>query len=199
MGKTSSLEHFQIVNFLFFFSLSRPFSPHSIDGYELFEIIFEQQKCFAKAQIDAGADFMGVGNAVASLVGPELYQKYGLSWDKAIVDFIHQQGARVKLHICGNITSLLEMLVQVAPDILDIDWMVDFGNAASIFKGTATAVSGNFNPAGAILRGSVKEVENEVRRCIAQGNETTLIAGGCEIPAAVPDENLLAMDRLLYC
>jgi uroporphyrinogen decarboxylase len=165
---------------------------------DFFAIIFEQQKCFAKVQIDAGCDFIGIGNAVASLIGPALYKKYGLAWDAGITKFIHQQGAKVKLHICGDITGLLEMLVQVEADILDIDWKVDFGRAAQIFKGTATAVSGNFNPAGAILRGDAGEVQEEIRRCIAQGAENSLIAGGCEIPAAVSDENLLAMDRALY-
>lgn len=165
---------------------------------KLFEIVFAQQKRFAKAQIDAGADFIGVGNAVASLVGPALYEKYGLAFDRAIVDYIHEQGAGVKLHICGNITKLLELLLQVGPDILDVDWMVDFRRAAQVFKGSKTAVSGNFNPAGAILLGSVEQVEAEIRRCISEGTETTLIAGGCEIPAAAPDENLRAMDRLLY-
>jgi len=166
---------------------------------DLFEIIFEQQKRFALAQIEAGADFIGIGNAVASLIGPALYEQYGLAWDKAIIEYVHSQGARVKLHICGNITGILELLTQAGADILDIDWMVDFGHAVRLFTGTATAVSGNFNPAGAILRGSVKEVEQDVRRCIEQANGNTLIAGGCEIPAAAPDDNLLAMDRLLYC
>jgi len=165
---------------------------------ELFEIVFSQQKRFAKAQIDAGADFIGVGNAVASLIGPMKYKKYGLAWDTEIIKYIHEQGAKVKLHICGNITGLLDLLIQVKADILDIDWMVDFASAARIFKGTGTAVSGNFNPAGAILLGNVREVEEEVRRCIATGNETTMIAGGCELPVDAPDENLLAMNHVLY-
>jgi MtaA/CmuA family methyltransferase len=168
----------------------------------LFEIVFEQQKRFAKVQIDAGADFMGVGNAVSSLIGPKLYRQYGLAWDKAIVDYIHSLGAKVKLHICGNITGLLEILVQLGADILDIDSMVDFAHAAQVFKDTATAVSGNFNPAGTILLGSAKDTEDDVHRCIAAGNSsgsgTFMIAGGCEIPAAAPDENLFAMDRVLY-
>jgi len=166
---------------------------------EMFDIILAQQKRFIKAQIDAGADFIGVGNAVASLIGPKLYEKYGLAWDKATVDYIHEQGSRVKFHICGDISSLLELLTKLGADILDIDWKVNFGHAVQLFKDTKTAISGNFNPAGAILRGSVQETEDDVRSCIAQGIENTLIAGGCEIPAAVPKENLLAMDSLLYC
>ena len=165
---------------------------------DLFAIVFEQQKRFAKAQIDAGADYIGVGNAIASLIGPVSYEKFGLHYDKTIIEYIHEQGAKVKLHICGNISGLLELLVRVKADIIDIDWKVDFGRAAEVFKGTGAVVSGNFNPAGAILLGSAQDVRDEVCRCIAAGNETSLIAGGCEIPVSAPDENLLAMDSVLY-
>lgn len=165
---------------------------------DFFAVIHEQQKRFALAQLRAGADFIGVGNAAASLIGPELYKTYGLPWDKAIVDFIHEKGGRVKLHICGNINPLLELLAEVKPDILDIDWMVDFRRAAEIMAGAGIAVSGNMDPVEVMMRGSVQTVEAEVSRCMAEGNATTLIAGGCEIPAAAPDENLLAMDALLY-
>jgi uroporphyrinogen decarboxylase len=165
---------------------------------EVLSIIFEQQKQFAKAQIDAGADTIGVGNAVASLIGPDLYIRYGLAWDKAITEYIHSCGARVRLHICGNINSLLEILLPVEADILDIDWMVDFARAARVFEGSKTAVSGNFNPVAVMMQGTRQFVEEQVKRCIAAGTNTTLIAGGCEIPSASPDENLLLMDRLLY-
>ncbi|MDR2143954.1 MAG: uroporphyrinogen decarboxylase family protein [Treponema sp.] len=165
---------------------------------DLFPIIHEQQKRFAKAQLDAGADFIGVGNAAASLIGPDLYRRYGLPWDKAIVDYIHQNNGRVKLHICGNISSLLEPLKEVLPDILDIDWMVDFGKAAKLFEGTVTAVNGNMDPVEVMMRGSTETVGKAVKACIEAGTSTTLIAAGCEVPAAAPEENLVAMDKALY-
>ena len=165
---------------------------------EFFSIILEQQKRFALAQLRAGADFIGVGNAAASLIGPDLYRRYGLPWDKAMVDFVHENGGRVKLHICGNISSLLEILRDVAPDILDIDWMVDFRRAAEIFKGSSTAVSGNMDPVEIMMRGSPQTVRDAVQNCIDSGTETILIAAGCEVPAAAPDENMLAMDKTLY-
>jgi uroporphyrinogen decarboxylase len=164
---------------------------------EFFSIIHEQQKRFALAQLQAGADFIGVGNAAASLIGPELYKKYGLPWDKAIVDYVHENGGRVKLHICGNISSILELLVETAPDILDIDWMVDFHRAAEMCAGTKIAVSGNMDPVEVMMRGNPAVVEKAVLRCIEEGTDTTLIAAGCEIPAAAPAENLLLMNRLL--
>jgi uroporphyrinogen decarboxylase len=165
---------------------------------ELFPIIFEAQKLFAKAQIDAGADIIGVGNAAASLIGPVLYKKYGLEWDKKITEYIHSSGAKVKLHICGNISPLLELLREVKADILDIDSMVDFAASAKFFEGTGTAVSGNVHPAGVLMQGTAEQVEREIRRCMGTGSATSMVAAGCEVPMATPEGNLLLMDRLLY-
>ena len=164
---------------------------------DLLPLLHEQQKRFAKAQIDAGADIMGVGNAVSSLVGPRLYGQYGVFWDKAITEYIHGLGAKVKLHICGNITAILPLIKDVQADILDIDWMVDFGAAAKFLEGSKTAANGNINPVSFMQCGP-GELERLVKRCIEAGTATTLISGGCEIPSAAPDENLLLMDRLLY-
>ena len=164
--------------------------------HELMDLIYAQQCRFASEQIKAGADVIGVGNAVASLIGPSLYEQHALSYDKNLVQFIQSQGAKVKLHICGNIAPLLPLLKQVAPDILDIDWMVDFHEAARIFQGTATRVCGNMDPVAVLLQGDAALVESKVKECAAI--ENVFVAAGCEVPAATPEENLLLMNRLLF-
>jgi uroporphyrinogen-III decarboxylase len=139
-----------------------------------------------------------VGNAAASLIGPGIYQNYGLEWDRKIVEYIHNCGAKVKLHICGNITALLGILRDVKADILDIDSMVDFAHAAKVFEGSGTAVSGNLHPVAVMMQGSPAYIEAEIRRCMNTGSSTSMVAAGCEAPAATPDETLFLMDRLLY-
>ena len=173
------------------------------DGYqdrlfELMDVVYQQQCRFALEQIKAGADIIGVGNAVASLIGPRLYEEFGLSYDKGLVEYIQQNGAKVKLHICGNITAILPLLVQVSPDIIDIDWMVDFGKAAGIFADTKTNVSGNVDPVAVLLQGTAEYVEKKVLECATIDDPTFLIAAGCEVPIATPEENLILMDKLLY-
>jgi len=163
---------------------------------ELMDLIYTQQCRFAAEQVKAGADFIGVGNAVASLIGPELYEKYAFKYDKALVNYIQSLGAKVKLHICGNITSLLSLLRQVAPDILDIDWMVNFREAALMFEGTKTRVSGNMDPVAVMLQGDAALVEREVMACASV--KDVFVAAGCEVPAATPETNLYLMDKLLY-
>ena len=165
---------------------------------ELMDVIYSQQCRFALEQIKAGADVIGVGNAVASLIGPRLYESFGLSYDKALTKFIQENGAKVKLHICGNITAIMPLLVQVAPDIIDIDSMVDLRKASEIFAGTNTSVCGNVNPVAVLYQGDAALVEEKVLECVNIDDPTLLVAAGCEVPAATPEENLLLMDRLLY-
>jgi len=165
---------------------------------ELMDAIYSQQCRFALEQIKAGADIIGVGNAVASLIGPRLYERFGFTYDKAMVKFIQENGAKVKLHICGNITAIMPLLVQVAPDIIDIDWMVDLRWASEVFAGTNTSVCGNVNPVAVLYQGDVALVEEKVLECIGIPDSTLLFSAGCEVPAATPKENLLLMDRLLY-
>ena len=165
---------------------------------EIMEIVFSQQCRFALEQIKAGADIIGVGNAVASLVGPGLYEEYGLRYDRALNQYIHDNGAKVKLHICGNITAILPLLGQTAPDIIDVDWMVDIKRASGMFSGAGTSVCGNIDPVAILLRGDAQVVESKVRECISVRDNTLLIAAGCEVPAATPEENLILMDSLLW-
>lgn len=169
------------------------------DGLEaVMEEILAQQCRFAKAQVDAGAHIIGVGNAVASLVGPTLYARYCQDLDRRLIEYIQGCGALVKLHICGNIQPILPQLAQIGPDILDIDWMVNFALAVDTCRGTKTCVCGNLDPVAVLMQGTPQQVEEKLRLCMAAGDETTLYAAGCEVPVSTPEENLLAMDRALF-
>ncbi|HBC87916.1 MAG TPA: hypothetical protein DCZ94_13260 [Lentisphaeria bacterium] len=71
-----------------------------------FEVIVENAANFAKYQIDAGADIIGVGDAAASLVGSQIYEEFVFPYEKKLIDKIHSMGGLVRLHICGNMGDL---------------------------------------------------------------------------------------------
>ena len=156
----------------------------------------EQAGLYAKAQIDAGADIIGIGDAACSLLGPSIYMRYAFQRQKRLVDAIHAMGGLVKLHICGNIGPLLPDIAKLKADIVDIDWMVDFGQAADIL--TDSSVCGEFGPVVVLRRGTEQEVERAVGECLRMGSSRTLISGGCETPPDTPYANLMAVHRALY-
>lgn len=163
---------------------------------DVMDICLEQSIIFAKEQIRAGADIIGVGDAAVSLIGGRLYSEVVLPYEKKLIESIHNGGAKVKLHICGNIMSLLDVIAETGADIIDIDWPVDFSIASKKLNGLAS-VNGNFDPVSILLQGNTESVKNAVMDCVIKSNESAIISAGCEVPVNTPFENLLAVYKTL--
>ena len=111
---------------------------------------------FAKAQVAAGADIIGLGDAIASQVSPKTYRQFALPYEQRIFAAVHEMGALARLHICGNTSRILADMAQSGADIIDVDWMVDMGQAAAIF-GDRAAVCGNQDPVAVMLNGTPED------------------------------------------
>lgn len=163
---------------------------------ELLDICTRQAELFAVAQIEAGADIVGIGDAAASLIGPAMYEEFALPYEKRIVEAIHRAGGKAKLHICGDIQKLLELAVETGADMIDCDWMVDFRKANRIFADRCSAC-GNFDPVGILLQGTPDSVAEAVQGCVEAASPRGIIAAGCEVPVLTPPENLAAVAKTL--
>lgn len=158
---------------------------------EAAEIITDNALAFARRQVEAGADTIGVGDAAASLVGPELYREHVLPWQKKLFAGIHDSGGLVKLHICGNINAILADVASAGADVIDLDWMVPIAAARQVV-GAEVCLCGNFDPVAVLLQGSEQDVSDAARQCLAEGGERFMLQPGCEVPAGTPIENMRA-------
>lgn len=165
---------------------------------EVLDRITQQAIMYSQAQLAAGADIIGIGDAACSLLGPRLYERYGFPYEKQLVDAIHDAGGKVKLHICGNIQPLLPKIADLEADIVDVDSMVDLAYPARVLEGRS-AVSGNMDPVAVMLQGSVEQVRRDVGRCLEEGGAKAIVSGGCETPRLTPRQNLLAVQEALIC
>lgn len=164
---------------------------------QLMNICMEQCLKFAKAQADAGADIIGLGDAATSLLGPSLYETFALPYQQKMIRAIHDMGVKVKLHICGNLNPVLNYVAQTGADIVDLDSMVDIKKAAQIFP-ESCCISGNFNPVSVVYQGTPQLVQKEVWRCMGiQHINRNLIAAGCEIPRDTAEENVIAIQNAI--
>lgn len=160
------------------------------------DVLTQQAIRCALAQVDAGADFIGMGDAAASLISADNYRDYVLPREKKIIEAVHAAGARVKLHICGNINHIVADMVQSGADIVDIDYMVDMKKAIDAAQDRC-AICGQINPTDVILQGSVEENRKWTRICVENGNARSIVASGCEIPRMTPPENVMAIHEEL--
>jgi len=101
------------------------------------------------------------------------------------------------LHICGNITHLLEDISYTGADIVDIDWMVKMDTAREKLGDTVT-LCGNLDPVSVIQDRSISEIgEISGRLCDQHKSGRFILSGGCEITVNTPPGNLLALRRPL--
>lgn len=171
----------------------------------------EVEIAFAQAQVQAGADIVGLGDSVASQVSPGMYRRFALPYEQRIFAAVHEMGALTRLHICGNTTPILADMVQTGADIIDIDWMVDIRQAAQVFASASSlptslgrkagsegpALCGNFNPVAVMLQGTPQQVWQATLYCLQWGGRRCISAAGCEIPDGTPHANLLAQRQAL--
>ncbi|MCX6223529.1 MAG: uroporphyrinogen decarboxylase family protein [Bacteroidia bacterium] len=151
-------------------------------------------KDFAREQVAAGCDLIGVGDAICSQIDPDLYNTFVFDRHRQLVNYIHSLGAYVKFHICGNTTHLWPALSKLRLDIIDLDYLTDLDEAYDHF-GPEVVRCGNINPVE-IQNLSAKEVYDRSKALIAkEKGRKFMLSGGCEITVNTPAENLLAMRR----
>lgn len=164
--------------------------PAFVSG--LFEFIVEMELRFAEAQIEAGADWIGMGDAAASLVGPKFYARYVWPYEKKLVDGIHAMGGRVRLHICGNTRRILRGMGALGADIVDLDFLSPVAEGRRDM-GPDQVLLGNIEPVGVLRNGTPDTVRDAIAACHFEGGENYIASAGCEVCRDTPDANLRAL------
>jgi MtaA/CmuA family methyltransferase len=161
---------------------------------DLFEFVLEVGLRFGHAQVEAGADLIGIGDPAASLVGPRLYEEFVWQYEKRLADGLRAAGARTRLHICGNTRRILGLMGRLACDIVDIDSAVSLSEARQQM-GPRQVLLGNIDPVRVLQDGSPESVAAAIRECHRQAGDSYIAGAGCEVPRDAPPANVLAMSQ----
>lgn len=167
--------------------------PHFIE--ELVAFTTELGTAFAVEQVKAGADIIGIGDAMASLVSPAVYEEYFLPATKRLVQEIRRKvKVKLKYHICGQATHLLKYSEDIGFDIVNIDYLVDMETAFEMVHGK-TAIKGNINPV-TLMTQTPEEIYKICRNLLTlTENKKFILSPGCEAAKNTPVENMKAMVR----
>jgi MtaA/CmuA family methyltransferase len=149
-------------------------------------------KDFAKAQIEAGCQIIGIGDAICSQIDAFTYDTFVKERHREIINYVHECGGKVKLHICGNITHLLPSISQLGVDILDVDYQVDLDEAFNIM-GPDVIRCGNINPVLVEERNAEEIYEATKLLTQKEKGRKFILSAGCEITVNTKPENLMAM------
>lgn len=159
---------------------------------DLFDFVVEMELRFARVQIEAGADLIGIGDAAASLVGPQIYEEFVWPYEKKLVDGIHALGGRTRLHICGNTRFALAGMGRLGCAVVDLDSLSPIAEARARM-GPDQILLGNINPVTVLRAGTPEQVFKAAVDCYREAGTHYIIGAGCEVPRDTPPENLRAL------
>ncbi len=161
---------------------------------DLFEFVTALEIGFARRQVEAGADIIGIGDAAASLVGPRIYESFALPYERRMVEAIHGMGALVRLHICGNTRRILRGMGQTGSDIVDLDFPSPMAEGRSCM-GPDQVLLGNIDPVRVLRDRTPAEITKAVAACHAGAGPRYIVGAGCEVAPDTPYDNVRAMVR----
>jgi MtaA/CmuA family methyltransferase len=158
----------------------------------LFAFCVDMNLNFARAQVDAGCELIGIGDAAASLISRRIYEEFVWPEEHRLVRGIQEMGAKVRLHICGRTSHLLEGMGRLGADLVDLDFLVSVADARKAM-GPRQTLAGNLDPVRTVRNGSPVSIRQALAECHQQAGARYIVAAGCEIPRDTPPENVRAL------
>jgi uroporphyrinogen-III decarboxylase len=90
---------------------------------DLLDFAAEVAMVYAEAQIQSGADTIGMSDAAASMIGPGYYHNFLFPRQVRVVESIRTAHLEVivRLHMCGNTDPLIAQMKQLPVQIFELD------------------------------------------------------------------------------
>ena len=159
---------------------------------DVFDFVVEMELTFAKAQVEAGVDYIGVGDAAASLVGPRIYEEFVWPTEKKLVDGLHALGTPVRLHICGDTRKILGGMARLGCELTDLDYPAPMEEARREM-GPRPVLGANLHPVRDVRDGTPGSIAAALAECHRVAGPRFVVEAGCEIPRGTPDANMHAL------
>jgi MtaA/CmuA family methyltransferase len=149
---------------------------------------------YAEAQIQAGADTIGMSDAAASMMGPERYAQFLFSNQRRVLASIKSKHPEVitRSHMCGKTDPLMRLMAELPVDIYELDFPTNLPEARKTL-GPQRVILGNVSTITDLLEGTPQRVYEAARVCHATCGRFHVVGSGCEVSPITPPENLRAL------
>jgi uroporphyrinogen decarboxylase len=131
----------------------------------------------------------------STVIGPRQFQEFSAPYLKRLIDYIHNHGKSVTLHICGKTEKIWHAMADAGADCISIDNDASLPGAVAAV-GDRVRIMGNVHPSDIMLQGTPDDVKQAVIDCVAQAGNSPMgyiVASGCSLPTETPFANIQAM------
>ena len=153
----------------------------------------------AHEYIVAGADVIAVVDPMTSQISPEHFTEFVAPYVNQIFEAVRERGRLSSLFVCGDASRNLGEMTKTACDNLSIDENIPLGLLRDTSRTTGKSFGGNLKLTSVLLFGDEDDCRLDAIRCIdVAGGAGFILAPGCDLPYAVPPQNLAAVSEMAH-
>ena len=89
--------------------------------HEYMQFVTDDLIRFALAMIDAGADVIAMSDpsGTGEILGPKFFDEYAVTYINQVVDAVQAKGARIIVHLCGQMKAVYEKVAKIHSDAIN--------------------------------------------------------------------------------
>lgn len=143
---------------------------------------------YATSQVEAGGSLLWIGEPTGVLLSPPLFERFCLPYLRHLIDAV---SVPALVHMCGDSTPHLGLLMQTGALGLSLDHLVDLPRAAQRAP-EGVLLIGNIDPVVVMLNGTHEDVRRACDDLLdaMQPYPNFILSTGCSTPFATPPQNV---------
>ncbi|QHI69667.1 uroporphyrinogen decarboxylase family protein [Tichowtungia aerotolerans] len=146
-----------------------------------------------------GADVIAVVDPMTSQISPDHFEQFVTPAMNKVYDHIREQGGISAIFVCGDVTRNLEVMTQTTADSICVDEQIDMTHLRELCVAQGKSFGGNIKLTSVLLLGDENDAKMEVLDIMEKsGTKGFILAPGCDLPYAVPPENLQAVAEMVH-
>jgi uroporphyrinogen decarboxylase len=182
-------------------------------GTDIFLKMFEDEihvkevldftKCVAMAMagyyLEAGCDIIAVVDPMTSQIGPDQFSQFITAPVTQLFEHIRSKGGLGSFFVCGYAQQNIEVMCDCQPDNVSIDENIPLDYVRDICLDRGISFGGNLKLTVVLLMGGPEDCQEHALEAMEMGGRKGFIlAPGCDLPMATPEENLAAITELVH-
>lgn len=149
--------------------------------------------------LKAGCDVIAVVDPMTSQIGPDHFSQFITAPVKQLFEHIRSKGGLGSFFVCGYAQQNIEVMCDCKPDNVSIDENIPLDYVRDICLERGISFGGNLKLTVVLLMGKPGDCQEHALETMELGKQKGFIlAPGCDLPMATPQENLAAITQLVH-
>ena len=167
--------------------------------HELMAFCEKVCKAASDMYIEAGVDIIALVDPMTSQISPSDFSTFVTPYAKNIFSYIRKKEKLSSFFVCGDATKNIENMCLCGADNISIDENIPLEYVKQMGEKYGISIGGNIKLTLTMLFGSPADNINDAKNCMETGGKKGyILSPGCDMPFAVPQENVLAVSALVH-